>query len=844
MSKKHKHKQSPLKESRPTFIVTHWDKIVIVLLIILPLIYFSSFLSADKMIAGSDYLIGGYPFEKWTAEQEEMPLWYPHVFGGVPVLGAPVGGPLAPLAQLKEIIPPHVVLALTFIVFFFLAGLGMYLYLKEIGLSPYSAAVGAVVYQFIGNLATTPSAGHAGRAASIATLPLMLFCVHRALESKKLLYFVLTALVTAFAFYEGHFQITYYGLLFIIGYSLYYIITHKELSNWDALKILIPGYLIYHLFAHKKLQQSQKNLLKILVFGFCTLLLIFLLMAAVWLPVLGGLGTAARGVERGYEYATSWAMPPREIIDLVVPMYSGILDNYWGSSHFKLHLEYFGILPILFALFTIILYWKKPYVKFFTFSSLVVFLIAVGGATPFFRIFYTLIPGFKLFRAPNLAFYLFSFSFIVLAAIAFEQILIKGYEGNEKIIFKKRLYIIAGVLIALLIITGFVCIAAKDSIIQSTQRALRPEFVSTFGQRAAEAKLSNFSKNFPQFIQGIWRSLVLLVVLLAMVYISLTKKIRPFLFAIAAIAIMLIDQLPLMVKFLPEGPGPKTYYTGDDVVQFLKKDKGVFRVFPTPWYEHTSDLYLLYHTIQSAGGYIPNPIQRYQEFIGAGTSVMFRPTHLLQYPQFTDMLNIKYVIAPTLPEDVSRYDMQSQMMIEEIKRYLSQFSLLFRGRRYSVYLNRNMLPRAYIVPDYIVLTESEIIDYLKSDVFDPKQTVVLEEDPQVPHPEEKLPVVEASIRHYSANKIVCATEYLHPGFLVMTDNWHPDWKVFVDDEESELYRANHTFRAVHLTPGNHEVVFAYISSYFYTGKIISLITLILSLSFCVIFCRSIRLLKK
>ncbi|GAI82499.1 unnamed protein product, partial [marine sediment metagenome] len=124
---------------------------VIVLLLVIPLIYFASFLNSDKMIAGSDYLIGGYPFEKWTAEQEEMPLWYSHVFSGIPVLGSPVGGPLAPLAQFRELMRPQVVLAFTFIIFFFLAGLGTYLYLKEIGLSKYTAAVGAVIYQFIGN---------------------------------------------------------------------------------------------------------------------------------------------------------------------------------------------------------------------------------------------------------------------------------------------------------------------------------------------------------------------------------------------------------------------------------------------------------------------------------------------------------------------------------------------------------------------------------------------------------------------------------------------------------------------------------------------------------------------
>ncbi len=812
MSKKHKSKKFPPKHEKTNFVEIHWDKIIIILLLILPLIYFASFLNPDKMIAGSDYVIGAYPFEKWTAEQKEMPLWYPHVFGGIPVLGSPVGGPLSPLSQLKEIIPPQVVLALTFIVFFFMAGLGMYLYLKEIGLSKYTAAIGAVIYQFIGNLATTPAAGHAGRATSVAMLPLMLFFVHRALKSKKLMYFMLTALATAFAFYEGHFQITYYGLLFILGYVIYYLIIHRK-------------------------ENSKKDLIKICGYSLCVIAIICLLMAAVWLPVLGGLGTVARGVERGYEYSTSWSVPPLEIIDLVVPTYSGLLDNYWGFNHFKVHLEYFGLLAIIFTIFAIILYWKKPYVRFYTLKIVVVLLVVLGAYTPFFRIFYTIIPGFKLFRAPSLAFYLISFGFIVLGSIGFENIFVKKREQKENVLFRKKFYIIGGVLLAVLVVTGLICAAGRDSITQSMQESLHPRFISELGPRMAEAKLTKISTNFTDFINGIWRSLIFLVVILVMVFLSIKQRIKIWIFAVAAMTITLIDQLPLVAKYLPTSPGPKIYYAADDVVRFINKDKGVFRVFPTPWYEHTTDLYLLYHNIQSAGGYIANPMQRYQEFIGAGTSVMFNPLNLIQYPKFLDMLNIKYIIAPNLPDDISRYDMQSQRAIMEIKDYLSRFNLKFMARRYSVYENENALPRAYVVSDYQILEKSEILDVLKTNEFVPRQRVVIEEDPGIPHPEEEFVLVEAKITEYSANKITCVAESPYPGFLVLTDNWHPDWKVFVDGEEKKLYQANYTFRAVYITAGKHEVVFAYISPYFNVGRIISVIALVLSVGLCVLTIR-------
>jgi hypothetical protein len=806
MSKRTKHKKPAQKESKPFFLETHWEKFVIALLFVLPLIYFSSFLSADRMIGGSDYLIGGYPFEKWIGGQEQMPLWYPHVFGGVPVLGSPVGGPLAPFAQLREIMPPHVVLALSFVMFFFLAGLGTYLYLKAIGLSPYTAALGAVIYGFIGNLATTPSAGHAGRAASIAIFPLMLYFIHSAITSKRLFYFVLAALTTAFAFYEGHFQITYYGLLLIFAYVIYYLIAHRK-------------------------ENTSKDYIKIVGFGILTVVLICLLMAAIWLPVLGGLGTAARGVERGYEYATSWAMPPLELVDLIIPTFSGILDNYWGMNSFKIHLEYFGIIAVIFAMLAIVLYWKKRYVKFYAVTALVVVLVAIGGSTPFFRIPYTLIPGFRLFRAPALIFYLVSFSILVLGAIGFENIFVKKLE-----IPVKKLYVVCGTIAGALALGAIIFSVGGDSIVKSMQDSMYPRLVSEWGAQATRAKVSNIENNYSDLVAGTWRTLIFTTMIFGLIYLVTKRKIKIWIFAIILMAIALFDQLTLVSKFLPKAPAPAQYYAADDITRFMKTDPGIFRVFPTPWYEHATDSYLLYHNIQSAGGYIPNPLKRYQEFIGAGQSVMFSPSNLIQYPKFLDLLNAKYIIAPTLPDDISQYDQQTQRTIQQIRTYLSRFPPTFVGRRYTLYENQHAIPRVHLVHEYAVHDESDVLDIMKSEKYDPLQMVLLEKNPGVPHlkiSDDYLPGA-VQLTKYTPNKISCQVRSDNPGFLVLADNWHPDWQAFVDGEKREIYVANHTFRAVYVQAGNHEVVFTYISKGFNTGSLISIVALILALGTCVL----------
>jgi uncharacterized membrane protein YfhO len=48
-----------------------------------------------------------------------------------------------------------------------------------------------------------------------------------------------------------------------------------------------------------------------------------------------------------------------------------------------------------------------------------------------------------------------------------------------------------------------------------------------------------------------------------------------------------------------------------------------------------------------------------------------------------------------------------------------------------------------------------------------------------------------------------------PAWLVLTDTWYPGWTARVDGREARLWRANHAFRAVRLSAGEHLVEFHY-----------------------------------
>ncbi|MBM3314085.1 YfhO family protein, partial [candidate division WOR-3 bacterium] len=84
----------------------------------------------------------------------------------------------------------------------------------------------------------------------------------------------------------------------------------------------------------------------------------------------------------------------------------------------------------------------------------------------------------------------------------------------------------------------------------------------------------------------------------------------------------------------------------------------------------------------------------------------------------------------------------------------------------------------------------------------------------------------AQVTKYDCNEIGIKAGLAAPGLLVLTDCYAPDWKVYVDGRRAELLPAYHTFRAVALAAGEHEVTFRYESKYYQLGSYVSLLALV------------------
>ncbi|NIQ16195.1 MAG: YfhO family protein [Candidatus Dadabacteria bacterium] len=127
----------------------------------------------------------------------------------------------------------------------------------------------------------------------------------------------------------------------------------------------------------------------------------------------------------------------------------------------------------------------------------------------------------------------------------------------------------------------------------------------------------------------------------------------------------------------------------------------------------------------------------------------------------------------------------------------------------------------------VVKEKEDIFQELKN--FDPTKTIILEENIKQKHFQGNFQ--PALITSYHPNRISIEVNLKNPGFLFLGDIWFPGWKAFDNGKEKKVMKANYAFRSVFLEPGEHRVEFVYDPLSYKIGKIISLLTLFLLLTY-------------
>ncbi|MDP2727038.1 MAG: YfhO family protein [Dehalococcoidia bacterium] len=156
---------------------------------------------------------------------------------------------------------------------------------------------------------------------------------------------------------------------------------------------------------------------------------------------------------------------------------------------------------------------------------------------------------------------------------------------------------------------------------------------------------------------------------------------------------------------------------------------------------------------------------------------------------------------------------------------LEKYRLAYQDDDTAIYENREILPRAFLVPKAVSLPGGPaVLTRLQERDFDPLQEVLLEEPVSAPEVSSPQAPGLANIRTYEDQRVVVEVDAQQPAFLFLGDSYYPGWRAYVDGQETKVYRADYLFRAVQVPQGRHLVEFRYQPDSFVLGLWVSVAT--------------------
>lgn len=713
-----------------------------------------------------------YPWRELVIESLKSgrwPLWNPYYFGGMPLL-ANFQSATFSWVNLFYAFLPHIyawswgiILQPLLTVFF------TFLFLRHLKLNKMAALLGGVIFAFCGFSLMWLEYNVHGQTAM--WLPLLLLVVDRVVSFKKIKWVLLGGLILALQVFAGYPQIVLYSLTAVGFYALF-----RLFEDWQKQK------------SFKSIFKSAFLLVFLVIFG-------FLLSAVQWLPGYEALRLSVREIDPIAALSSGGFLPWQNLITFFSPDFFGnpATYNFWGQPWYDNFALYVGILP-LFLIGLAIFRRRDKTTWFFTF--LAVFALILALPTPLGRWVAQLgLYGVKAIAARII--FLLDFSLAILAALGLDWLLAKKDFKKPWFIFGFFFLIFGG-------LWFFVTSASKF-----------------FPQAQWLTHLAVAKRNLilPTLL------FICSVGLFSFLLIFRKWKLVKILFSWGVMILVIFDLFRFGWKYLPFSQ-PELVFPKTPVIEFLQKQEKPFRV---EFGETIPQNMWVPYSLESAAGYDAMAPLRYTQFLGAvrtgRADVPYgRVVQVENYdsPLF-DLLNIKYVLAV-------KYDENGIRSPEGKPRPIFQkpkFKLIFEDKTVQIYENLNVLPRAFLVHDYVVEgNEQEIVNQMLSQKFNLSQKVVLEETPIFIPSGKKSFLNEVEWLENQPGRIKLVVESDQSGILFLSNDFYPGWVAFVDSREAKIYRADFTFKAVVIPEGRHLVEFYYQPKSFTYGGLISLFALV------------------
>jgi hypothetical protein len=723
-----------------------------------------------RFLLGDDQYIAGYGFRLFGAEMfratGRIPEWNPYLFGGLPYIAAQHGDIFYPTAWLRWFLPIDTAMNLGFFAHIVLAGACMYALLRALRVSWAGAMVGGLAYELTGIVASLVKPGHDGKLFVSALAPLALLALLAAVRDRRWWGYGLLALTVGLCMLSPHYQMTYYLLVAAAVWTLYLVFLDPArpagLRWWRELGLAFGAVLLG--------------------------LAIAAIQVLPFVQYIPYSPRAAGGPSGGWDYAVLFSMPPEELVTTVLPQFNGVLQNYWGRNVFKLHTEYLGAVVVVLAVLGLGDRTRRRTVRALGAIALLFLLVAFGGHTPFYYLWYEVMPMMKKVRAPGMAFFLVALPVAAYAGFGMDRLLRRDVSRNA--------------LLVPLAVLGGLAVLGAVGVLQAFAVVLAgPEQGARVAANASALQLGALRLLLVTLLGG--------AALWAVWSGRLTRGV-----AAAAVAAVVIGDLWSVDRLFFEFRDPAAVlYADDAVTSRLRAEPKPFRVLDVGVYQGS---YLMAHDIQTMLGYHGNEVRFYDELLGGKGQWVNAGS-----PALLDLLAVRYLLLPQA-QPVPGY----HHVLGPVTTTPGAPAILLE--------RDTMPPYVRVLPGAAKLPEDQVVPTVIDPRF-PYDRIALYPDTATVSPEPirggqaPAPVpVRAALTDWAPGRmrITLGGAAAQPSYLVVGETWYPDWHVEVDGKPAPLLRADHALLSVMLPPGAREVTLRFASETYARGKLVTLAALL------------------
>jgi hypothetical protein len=726
-----------------------------------------------------------YAYVSRALHAGHLPLWNPYTVSGNPGLADPAANVFypftAPLLLLGSVAGA---LNAMFVLHMVLAGAFMHVYLGSLRLPRPARFAGALVYMLSGFMAWRIFSGDIPRVATYAWIPLALYLIEEIASGRRGMgAALLGGAVLAVQCFAGEPQgFTHVGLT-VVAYAGFRLAAIARGSAPPA-AVRRTGLLLAAML--------------LLGAGFASVQIF---------PTFENFQNSNRP-DFDARFSMLGSIPPAGLVSMLAPRFFGDeIHGRWGdlelsAPEFYPHAAslYTGFFAMILAITALVARRDSWHVRFFAVFAIVVLWMALGKFGYVYRLA-AYLPVLRSFRDVENINILVPLSAAVLAGFGFDRFL----QPDDSALTWDKVLSWTGVTV------GAGALLVGSTIIYERYRGVEllslPEFRKTAGESAV-------------FVLLAWAAAA------GLLRVRRRHRSAPRGLTAAAIAFLFADLLYASAPLVAAGTPLVPLAGADAVTRFLAADRSLYRA--SGFFDRGPAF-----GVQDVGGEPSLLLARYQRYTDAmqgrkpGSDRPEGPHGVVLHSGFDStllaLLNVKYSVMNERAEPM-------RLVRDPLR--------LIQVAGDFIYRDPLALPRALAVRGYRVLHDPEaILKELDRDGFEPRSTVLLEQEPTLPagappsagarRYQEPGRVIVTS---YEDNQVVLRADFAEAGFLVLNDIYYPAWEAEIDGRPATVYRANYLFRAVALPAGQHEVRFVYRDRMLALGAVIAGLTLFLGVA--------------